>query len=150
MRTTRLSLVIAAGMLFLLVASENLSNTQSKLPNPVAVFIGPEYFQSGGRNFTRYMYQIDNASAYPSELFAASPKLPPCGSNTQAARMWVDIYELNGKRLNGFCALGGSRDLNRLWFALQSEIIPPSWIYIEFTDRQTGLKYKSNLAESVQ
>ncbi|PYS69890.1 MAG: hypothetical protein DMF69_15455 [Acidobacteria bacterium] len=60
----------------------------------------------------------------------------------------MDIFTDNGKRLNGFCALGNTKSLNRLWFALDSTEVPPSWIYIEMTDRQTNTKYKSNLAET--
>jgi len=60
----------------------------------------------------------------------------------------VDIYNQNGKRLNGFCALGKPADLSKIWFAMDLETLPPSWVYIELTDRQTNTKYKSNLAET--
>jgi hypothetical protein len=124
------------------------SSTSPTLPNPVLVFIGPEYYQTGGKSFIRYQYNVDNFSAYPNDLFAAAPNLPPCGANTKAARTWVDFYEQNGKRLYGFCALGSPADLNKIWFALEENVIPPSWVYIEMTDRQTGTKYKSNLADT--
>jgi hypothetical protein len=124
------------------------SNSHPALPNPVLVFIGPEYYQTGGKSFIRYRYNVDNFSAYPNELFAAAPNLPPCGANTKAARTWVDFYDQSGKRLYGFCALGGPEDLNKIWFALEENVIPPSWVYIEMTDRQTGTKYKSNLADT--
>jgi hypothetical protein len=35
-----------------------------------------------------------------------------------------------------------------IWFALEEGVVPPSWVYIEMTDRQTGTKYKSNLADT--
>jgi hypothetical protein len=60
----------------------------------------------------------------------------------------VDVYDQNGKRLNGFCALGKPDDLSNIWFALDEEAVPPSWIYIELNDRKTNTKYKSNLAET--
>ncbi|HEX7771791.1 MAG TPA: hypothetical protein VF435_05175, partial [Pyrinomonadaceae bacterium] len=82
------------------------------------------------------------------DLFAASPDLPPCGKNTKAARTWVDIYDQNGKRLQGFCALEKSADLGKLWFALESDKVPPSYVYIEMNDRKTPIKYKSNLADT--
>ncbi|HJP92630.1 MAG TPA: hypothetical protein VJ875_11795 [Pyrinomonadaceae bacterium] len=118
------------------------------LPNPVLYFMGQEAFQTGGKEFIRYHFDVLNKQDYPDELFAASPELPPCGNNTKAARTWVDIYEQNGKRLNGFCALSKSADLNKLWFALEAAQVPPSWVYIELTDRKTGTKYKSNLADT--
>jgi hypothetical protein len=62
----------------------------------------------------------------------------------------VDVYAQDGKRLNGFCAFGKASDLNSIWFALESSVIPPSWVYIELTDRSNNTKYKSNLAESTQ
>jgi hypothetical protein len=60
----------------------------------------------------------------------------------------VDIYDQSGKRLNGFCALGKPADLNEIWFAIEPGVVPPSWVYIEMTDRKTNTKYKSNLAET--
>lgn len=118
------------------------------LPNPVAVFLGAEFYQAGGRDLVRYRYQIDNFTAYPSSLFVAAPKLPPCGANNNSSRTWVEIYNQYGKRLYGFCALKTPAELGQLWFALETAEIPPSWIYIEFNDRLTNTKYKSNLVET--
>lgn len=118
------------------------------LPNPVLVFLGNEYVQSGNKKMIRYYFDVFNKDEYPAEMFAAAPALPPCGTNTKASRTWVDIYDQNGKRLNGFCALGKSADLFRIWFAMEETELPPSWVYIEFNDRKTSTKYKSNLAET--
>ena len=118
-------------------------------PNPVLVFGGQEPFSTGGKQFTRYHYFVFNAESYPDAMFAAAPALPPCGTNTKASRTWVDVFDQRGKRLSGFCALGSGRDLDKIWFALESTEVPPSWIYIEMNDRQTETKYKSNLAETV-
>jgi len=124
------------------------SQTAPALPNPVLYFTGFEPFQTGGKQFIRYRYDVFNKSSYPSDFFAASPQLPPCGKNTKAARTWVDFYEQSGKRLNGFCALSKPADLDGIWFAVEAGTIPPSWVYIELTDRQTDTKYKSNLADT--
>ena len=112
------------------------------------VFTGAEYTVVGGKDVTRYTFDVFNKDAYPADFFAASPNLPPCGTNTKAARTWVDIYDQNGKRLQGFCALGKPSDLSKIWFALDRDEVPPSWVYIEMSDRQTSTKYKSNLAET--
>ena len=122
--------------------------TPPPVPKPVLYFIGQEPYSTGTSSFIRYRYGVFNSSDYPNELFAAAPKLPPCGSNTNAARSWVDVFEMNGRRLSGFCAIQKSGDLNMIWFSLPEGVVPPSWIYIELTDRQTSTKYKSNLAES--
>ena len=118
------------------------------LPNPVLYLTSQEAFSTGDKHFVRYRYDVLNRSDYPDAMFATSPALPPCGNNTKAARTWVDIYEQNGARLNGFCALGKANDLQSIWFALEDTKTPPSWIYIELNDRQTNTKYKSNLAET--
>ena len=146
---TRKSLIVLVACLGLaMLPAKTASSTQRSLPNPILVFLGPEHFETGGKSFIRYRYMIFNANAYPNELFAAAPNLPPCGANTKASRTWVDIYEQNGKRLNGFCALGSPNDLDKIWFALEEGVVPPSWVYVEFNDRQTSTKYKSNLAET--
>jgi hypothetical protein len=113
------------------------------------MFTGVEYVTVKGKVIARYNYDVFNKSDYPAEMFAASPGLPPCGSNTKAARTWVDVYDQSGKRLNGFCALAKPNDLGQIWFSLDPDALPPSWIYIELTDRQTNTKYKSNLADTV-
>lgn len=118
------------------------------LPNPVLTFVGAEPAEVGGKQIFRYRFDVANKSVYPTEMFAAAPDLPPCGQNTKSSRTWVDIYDQQGKRLNGFCALGSPSDLSKIWFGAPSDAVPPSWIYIELVDRKTGTKYKSNLAET--
>ena len=135
----------------LLLALASRGNAQtSSLPAPVLIYVGPEFYSTGGKDFTRYRYQVENFANYPNELFAGSPSLPPCGANTNASRTWVDIFDSRGKRLYGFCALGSPADLNKIWFALEPDVVPPSYIYIEMTDRLTNTKYKSMLTETVQ
>ena len=118
------------------------------LPNPVIYLMGTETFQQGGKTFTRYHFDVFNKDQYPADLFAAAPSLPPCGANKKSSRTWIDLYDQSGKRLYGFCALAKPQDLNQLYFMLEEGVVPPSWIYIEMTDRQTNTKYKSNLAET--
>ena len=147
-KTLRVLLVLLP--LFLVFLITERSTSAPALPNPVLYLTRIEPSQSGGKNFLRYRYDVFNKDAYPPDFFAASPQLPPCGNNTKAARTWVDIYDQSGKRLQGFCALSKPADLGSMWFAIEEGTIPPSWIYIELTDRQTNTKYKSNLAETVE
>jgi hypothetical protein len=140
--------VVIVSLASALLAGDTATTAQRPLPNPVLVLTGHEFFETGGKQWTRYRFAVENLSAYPDELFAASPELPPCGNNNKAARTWVDLHEQGGKRLNGFCALRSSKDLGNVWFALERDSIPPSWIYMEMTDRKTNTKYKSNLAET--
>ena len=139
--------VLAVATLILVLATQS-SAAAPVLPNPILYFLGAEYVEINGKQITRYRFDVLNKDQYPNDMFAASPALPPCGANTKAARTWVDLYDQSGKRLNGFCALGKSEDLNGIWFGLESSIIPPSYIYIELNDRKTNTKYKSNLADT--
>lgn len=143
-------MVFLASLGLTMFAAGGVSIAQGTLPNPVLVFSGPEFFQNGGKQWIRYRYNVENFAVYPKELFAAAPELPPCGKNNKAARTWVDMYDGTGKRLNSFCAFGSPNDLNKLWFAVESDVVPPSWVYIELTDRKTNTKYKSALAETTQ
>jgi hypothetical protein len=145
--------MLAATLLLAMMASDSSSRAFAPpvLPNPVLDYTGtPEFFTKGGTNYIRYRFTVENFDSYPSELFAAAPGLPPCGTNTNSSRTWVDILDQRGKKLQGFCAFGKPTDLNKIWFALPEDEIPPSWVYIELNDRQTSTKYKSNLAETTQ
>ena len=124
------------------------SPAQAAPANPILYLTSTEAYSTGGKNFIRYRYEILNKQSYPAEMFAAAPKLPPCGLNTNSSRTWVDIFDSTGKRLYGFCALGSPDDLDKIWFALEEGVIPPSWIYVELNDRLTNTKYKSNLADT--
>ena len=119
------------------------------LPNPILYLTGLEYYEAGGKNWVRHRYDVFNKDQYPAELFVAAPNLPPCGANANSARSWVDFFDQQGRRLYGFCALGSPTDLGSIWFASEEGTVPPSWIYIEITDRQTNQKYRSNLADTV-
>ena len=147
-RGRTLAALLAVLALTRLGADAAATATRRALPNPVLVLTGTEAYQAGGKNYIRYKYIVFNSSDYPDSMFAAAPKLPPCGKNTNSSRTWVDIYDQQGKRIYGFCALGKSADLNDLWFGLEEGVLPPSWVYIELNDRQTNTKYKSNLAET--
>jgi hypothetical protein len=144
---TRKKAVFAVATLILVFATHG-SAAAPVLPNPMLYFIGAEFAEINGKQITRYRFDVANKDEYPDDMFAQSPALPPCGANTKAARTWVDLYDQSGKRLNGFCALGKSADLNGIWFALETGVVPPSWIYIELNDRKTNTKYKSNLSDT--
>lgn len=124
------------------------AGTAAAEPNPVLYMTNTEFYTVNGQNFIRYRYDVLNKDQYPAAMFAAAPGLPPCGSNTNSSRSWVDIFDSRGHRLYGFCALGRPADLGQIWFALPEGQIPPSYIYIEINDRQTNTKYRSNLADT--
>jgi hypothetical protein len=122
---------------------------QAVTPNPILYLISTEFYTANGQNFIRYRYDVFNKDAYTADMFVAAPALPPCGNNHNSSRSWVDFFDQRGTRLNGFCALGSPNDLGQIWFALPEGQLPPSYVYIEITDRQTNTKYRSNLADTV-
>ena len=99
------SLLLFPCLIVVLLAAPILASAPP-LPNPVLYLTGTEAFQSSGKQFIRYKYDVLNKADYPATLFAPAPALPPCGANTKSSRTWVDIYDSRGKRLYGFCALG--------------------------------------------
>lgn len=137
-------------LILVAITTAHAATPQSRLPNPVLFLVSVEPAQVRGKAIMRYTFAVDNFSAYPDSMFAASPALPPCGTNAKASRTWVDVYDQSGKRLQGFCAFSKASDLSSVWFALDADTVPPSWVYVELNDRQTSTKYKSNLAETVQ
>ena len=148
MKSRSIITILSAALFLVLLTHSSASTAPPPLPNPVLYLMGTEFFSQGGKQFIRYQYDVLNKDSYPDAMFAAAPALPPCGANTKASRTWVDLFDQRGKRLYGFCALGKAADLNKIWFALEEGVIPPSYIYIELNDRQTNTKYKSNLADT--
>ena len=144
------SIVKTAAALALAALAGSGAAQSPPLPNPILYLTGTEPYTTPSGSFMRYRYDVLNKDAYPAAMFAAAPALPPCGSNTNASRTWVDFF--NGRtnaRIYGFCALNSPSGLGQIWFALPEGQIPPSYVYIEMTDRQTNTKYRSNLADTV-
>ena len=148
MKSRSLITVLLASLFLVFLGHGSASTAPPPLPNPVLYLMGQEPYSTGGKQFIRYKYDVLNKDSYPADLFAAAPALPPCGANTKSSRTWVDFFDQRGKRLYGFCALGKPADLGTIWFALEAGVVPPSYVYIEMTDRQTNTKYKSNLADT--
>lgn len=140
--------IISASLAGVLIPGASASQT-APLPNPVLYLTGLEAYTANGQNFIRYRYDVFNKDAYPAAMFAPAPGLPPCGQNANASRTWVDFFQnRTNQRIYGFCALGRPQDLGSIWFALPEGQVPPSYVYIEMTDRQTNTKYRSNLADT--
>ncbi|HEX2803458.1 MAG TPA: hypothetical protein VHN55_05685 [Sphingomicrobium sp.] len=118
-------------------------------PSPVLYLTGQEAYSANGKNWIRYKYDVMNKDQYPAALFAAAPTLPPCGLNTNSSRSWVEFYDKDNQPIYGFCALGDPADLGKIWFAYEEGVVPPSWVYIEITDRETNTIYRSNISDSV-
>lgn len=140
----------SAPLFAIVLAVAGSAAAQTAPPNPMLYLLRTEPYTTPSGSFVRYRYDVFNRASYPAAMFAAAPALPPCGNNANASRTWVDIFEHpTNRRLYGFCALGSPNDLAQIWFALPEGQLPPSYIYIELNDRQTGTRYRSNLADTV-
>jgi phage replication-related protein YjqB (UPF0714/DUF867 family) len=114
-------------------------------PLPLVSLGNTETYTANGKTFTKYNLNVENRSEYDSQLFAPAPTLPPCGSNTNSARTWVNIYNAdNDQRIYGFCALSSPQHLNSIWFAVEQGQTPPASIYVSLVDRQVNTTYRSN------
>ncbi len=146
-RSRKQTLLLFPVLIGVMLATQSVASAPP-LPNPVLYMTGTKAYQTGGKQWIRYQYDVLNKADYPNDLFAAAPALPPCGANTKSSRTWVDFFDQRGKRLYGFCALSNPSQLGTIWFALEEGVVPPSYVYIELNDRQTNTKYKSNLADT--
>jgi hypothetical protein len=149
MRSIKSLSMLSSGLMLAALASSVPSQAQTALPNPILYMTGSELYSVNNTSFVRYRYDVLNKTAYPPEMFAPAPSLPPCGSNTNSSRTWVDFFA-NGtnRRIYGFCALGSPDNLGSIWFALPEGTVPPSYVYIELIDRRTNTRYRSNLADT--
>lgn len=114
------------------------------LPNPTIQLAGKEVYTTSGGTFVRYRIPVMNHHQYPDYLFAADSYLPPCGANNNSSRTWVDIFDENNNRIYGFCALGQSKNLKNIWFAVKKGENPPKRVRIVMKDRGCQKEYPSN------
>jgi hypothetical protein len=146
MTTARLRAYLATALVALAMSA---TPARAVPPNPILYLLGHEYYTVNGQAFIRYRYDVFNKDQYPAAMFAPAPGLPPCGSNTNSSRSWVDFFNSRtNARIYGFCALGSPNNLGQIWFALPEGQIPPSYVYIKIIDRQTNTTYTSNLADT--
>lgn len=146
-RSTNKALLTSVALVVSMLAGTQ-TGSGAAVPNPILYLIGTESYTNGAKQFIRYRYDVLNKNAYPAAMFASAPNLPACGTNANASRTWVDVFDGSGKRLNRFCAFGNPSDLGQIWFALEEGVLPPSVVFIVLTDRRTKAKYKSNLADT--
>jgi hypothetical protein len=146
MKLMKTLMKFVAGLTFAMIAATTAAQAQ---PNPILYLTGLEYYTTPAGSFVRYRYDVFNKDQYPVAMFAPAPGLPPCGSNTNSSRSWVDFFNgNNNQRIYGFCALTNPSQLGSIWFALPEGQIPPSYVYIIIRDRQTNRNYRSNLADT--
>ncbi|MCK4821076.1 hypothetical protein KA005_35255, partial [bacterium] len=118
------------------------------LPEPELIVTGTEDYEYQNKEWTTYNLKVVNWAEFSDELFIPAPELPPCGSNKNASRTWLDIKRKDGSRIYGYCALGTSKSLQDISFTLERGEAPPEFVYITLTDRWCDTTYTSNLAST--
>ncbi len=114
------------------------------LPAPQVRLTKTEAYELSGTKLIRYRLSVTNKEEYPDELFTPSPDLPACGLNTSSSRTWVDITDISGNYIYGFCALGSPEDLDLLWFAGYQDQPPPyDYVRVVLNDRLCETSYES-------
>lgn len=104
--------------------------------------------QVNGVAVNMFTFGIGNWKGFPNELFAAAPNLPACGSNKNASRTWLTIYDFQtDKAFNSNCGFTKSEDLKSFAFNIESRN-PPDCVYITLADRATDKVYKSNAVKT--
>lgn len=133
-------------------ADSTCFNDRPCFPNINEPYIGfggtEDYSTGGGQNlWTRYRIPVTNWMDIPSELFDPAPDLAPCGLNNNSSRTWLNIYNDQGQRLYGFCALGSNANLSQIWVAFERGTCPPRGVYIQMQDRLCGITYTSPILD---
>jgi hypothetical protein len=107
------------------------------LPKPKLGFVRVSEQVNNGVAVKMYEVGVENREKFDNDLFVPSPALPPCGRNPNASRTWVDIFDGEGKRLYGWCALNAAGVLASLKFIIPASQPQPEKLYIQFNDRLT-------------
>ena len=111
-------------------------------PKPVVSFVR---WESGAPSESlRAVFNVDNRSEFPDELFEPAPDLPPCGVNRMAWRAWVFFVAANGQRLYGFCGGSSNPSLRGIWFGGKVGSPAPKGVTVVIVDRQTSRVYQSD------
>ena len=133
----------ALAAMFLLTVSA-VAAVGQEMPKPELRYVRSDEVTISGGRFRVYTIEITNRSEISDEFFAVSPDLPPCGSNTNASRTWINIYIDGSKRIYGYCAIRSNAELSSLKFSVPADSPQPTEIFVDFVDRREGRQVKSN------
>ncbi|AQQ72204.1 nitrous oxide reductase family maturation protein NosD [Limihaloglobus sulfuriphilus] len=111
------------------------------LPAPI---LTPLYSEPATNpEYNRYYFRVENWYQYGDELFEVSPDLPPCGSNPDGSRTWVEFYDMQQQYVYGYCALSQAADLLLLHVTLPADA--PEDVMMRIWDRRCDSEAWSNL-----
>ena len=114
-------------------------------PDFTIVFLGQEIYDKDRVSWTKYRYTAD----FPAQLVTVFDTVWPLSRriNKKVSDFGITFISKQGRKFPTF--YGGRRSgLPTFWFELQSDQVPPSWVYLAFTSPPAHRQYKSNLAET--
>ena len=120
-----------------LIVGFSVTIAAQDLPKPKLGFLRVVEQVNNGVAVKMYEVGVENRDKFDNDLFVPSPRLPACGRNPYASRTWLNIYDGDGIRLQGWCAINGNGELASLKFIIPSANPQPESLYIEFIDRLT-------------
>ena len=135
--------IISASLAAALIPGDGASQTAA-LPNPDPLSDQSNCTAANGQSFIRYRYDVFNKEPIP----------PRCSRRRRPAALRKPIGQAlrapgsTSLRLSARSGPNVRQDLGSIWFALPEGQLPPCYVYIEITDRQTNTKYRSNLADT--
>lgn len=132
------ALILACVLVFFVGVSQSFAGDDCTKTYPMPI-IKLDHKDARG-----YIYiPVINWTAYPNEMFRQAPDLPPCGSKSNSARTWVDIYDADtNANIRSFCDLNSNKVLANIGFMPSA---PRGRVYIILNDRACNKKYKSNI-----
>jgi len=135
MKLTHLAVIILA--LSITVLGQTMPKPKLKL---IAVTDGV----NNGFAVKVYEIEVVNRADISDEFFIAAPALPPCGTNTNASRTWINLYNEKSTRMYGWCGVKSNSELASLGFMIPAGEPQPKKIFIDLVDRAEGIVLRSN------
>jgi len=128
---------------FIIIALSLAALGQS-LPKPKLKLVGVSDGVNNGVAVKVYEIEVVNRTEMSDEFFISAPALPPCGTNADASRTWINLYDEKSVRIYGWCTIKTSGELASLRFMMRAADSQPKKLFIDLVDRAEGIILRSN------
>lgn len=128
---------------FIIVALSITALGQS-MPKPKLKLVGVTDGMNNGFAVKVYELEVVNRVEISDEFFIAAPALPPCGTNADSSRTWINLYDEKSVRIYGWCTIRTNGELASLRFMMRAADNPPKKLFIDLMDRAEGVILRSN------
>lgn len=114
------------------------------LPVPLVTIVDKAPQTISGTTSLLVSYRIDNADAYPEDLFLPTAALGPCGMNTRPSRSWIVAKSEQGTHPGGYCGLSLAEIQGMILQQSFDAANLPANPRIVIVDRACGIDYASS------